>query len=39
VILPRKTVLELIKLLNDSDEEVSVEIAKDKSILPLVILS
>ncbi|HZV62970.1 MAG TPA: DNA polymerase III subunit beta [Methylophilaceae bacterium] len=28
LILPRKTVLELIKLLNDSDEEVTIEVAQ-----------
>src|SRR3546814_14739548 len=30
LILPRKTVLELIKLLDDSDEEVTIEVAAGK---------
>lgn len=31
VILPRKTVIELIKLLNDSEEEVSIEIGQNQT--------
>jgi DNA polymerase-3 subunit beta len=31
VILPRKTVIELIKLLNDSDEEVTIEIGQNQT--------